>query len=335
VEWGSKRWDFVAMEIPVFSPDNIPIYCINLKRRPDRREKIKTMLNNVPFEFVYGVDGKSITPSRDCFHFYVGNIVGHKPGLVGCALSHVHLWEALVRDPHHEYYIILEDDIECTTKTPFCANDVFSTFYSITRQLDSLVSWDVVFLGYTREHAAPSCPDPSLRIQPLSPDYLGGTFGYILHKKCAQFLTTVISHFGMFVAIDNLWHYYSVHSPFLRLFQLNHDYVSSTWIRPQNMGACEGDSDIQTDARQIRYCVASDFVVMKDSVPDPDHSRIMKKEWFIQLDFASYAMYSKIYVGFTSHGVLFGPTESSIPMRFQKKNGVHSYLYRPKMMTSL
>lgn len=325
-EWGKRRLDFIHMVIPSYASNDIPLYCINMRRRGDRRAAMEKELKNVPFHFVDAVDGMTLEPTKECFHFYVGNYVGHRPGLLGCALSHVSLWEALVRDTRHDYYVILEDDVRLTRA--YCPDDVFANFYSVTQHLKTLSSWDVVFLGYHRWEDRPHvCSHEAMPVQwrPFNEqEYVGGTFGYIIHKKCAQFLLTVILELGMFIAIDNIWHYYA---SFLDMYELTHDLVTSSWIRPHDK---DGDSDIQRTRTELTYYRDDEFIVLENTVPDPLWCVIVKKQWKNKTDFAGYTKFSDVYMGFTSDGCVFGRKESE-KVRFIQKEGVSSFIYRTKI----
>ena len=39
------------------------------------------------------------------------NDFNYKKGVMGCALSHIHLWNNLINDKDNDFYVIFEDDI--------------------------------------------------------------------------------------------------------------------------------------------------------------------------------------------------------------------------------
>ena len=43
-----------------------------------------------------------------------GNDFGNRAGVIGCALTHLKLWNELVADETNNYYLIFEDDITLT-----------------------------------------------------------------------------------------------------------------------------------------------------------------------------------------------------------------------------
>lgn len=83
------------------------IYCINLERRKDRKEKMKNQLNsvNIPFEFIEAIDYKDL----DRVSYYLKGYGEH-----ACLLSHIKTLEKLKED-NENIGIILEDDVMLTT----------------------------------------------------------------------------------------------------------------------------------------------------------------------------------------------------------------------------
>jgi GR25 family glycosyltransferase involved in LPS biosynthesis len=85
------------MKIPGI--DNI--YCVNLERRPDRREQASKEFQkfNLDFEFFTGVDGHKLNVKSTI-----------KPGHVGCVLSHLNLYRYL-KTIEGSVFMITEDDV--------------------------------------------------------------------------------------------------------------------------------------------------------------------------------------------------------------------------------
>jgi GR25 family glycosyltransferase involved in LPS biosynthesis len=89
------------------------IKIINLERRPDRKTQITEYMKEADvhnYEFIKAVDGKELKPSLKIKELFLGNDFNYRKGVIGCALSHIHLWEALIADDRNDYYVILEDD---------------------------------------------------------------------------------------------------------------------------------------------------------------------------------------------------------------------------------
>lgn len=87
-------------------------YCINLKRRPDRREKCTEIFNtnNINVEFMDAVDGTELS------HFQ------HRiqAARVGCIQSHKEILSRIKKN-NYKYTLITEDDIafDCDLKEKF------------------------------------------------------------------------------------------------------------------------------------------------------------------------------------------------------------------------
>ena len=72
-------------------------------------------------------------------YIFRDNDFSMKPAVVGCALSHIKLWQRLVDDKENDYYLIFEDDVEFTDSYAW---NLFSLMQSMT------FSWDVLYLGH-------------------------------------------------------------------------------------------------------------------------------------------------------------------------------------------
>ena len=121
--WNSEefknKFKFNAYE-PSELYNEVPIYVINLERRPDRKEEIKTKLDNLGiknYEFVNAIDGKQLTEDDLSTHY--NNVRAKdihremKKTEVACALSHIECAKNIVAN-NLDYAIVLEDDAELT-----------------------------------------------------------------------------------------------------------------------------------------------------------------------------------------------------------------------------
>ncbi len=83
-------------------PD-IPIYCLTLRQTTERTKQAGAHFRAIGLhcEFIHGIHGASFFPRNDCL----------RPGYIGNILSHLMLWEDLLRRRVPEA-LILEDDAE-------------------------------------------------------------------------------------------------------------------------------------------------------------------------------------------------------------------------------
>lgn len=94
---------------------NLPIWIINLKHDEERRKFMVEQLERLglPYELIEAVDGSAL--SDEDFKISSPELSQKTiyrqltPGEVGCALSHIHLWERMLRDDITEV-LIFEDD---------------------------------------------------------------------------------------------------------------------------------------------------------------------------------------------------------------------------------
>ncbi|XP_053684624.1 glycosyltransferase 25 family member [Sabethes cyaneus] len=128
------------------------IYMINLKRRPERRNK---MINNfdqlgLEVESFPAVDGKQLNDEvlREIGIEFLSGYADpyhQRPmtmGEIGCFLSHYYIWEKMVELEQQEV-LILEDDIRFE---PYFRRRVFQ----LLEEARSIGGWDIIYLGRKR-----------------------------------------------------------------------------------------------------------------------------------------------------------------------------------------
>ena len=93
----------------------IPIYVINLKKSIDRLENVNKVMSkyNLKFNRFDAIYGKELSQEEVnknanilCRTLLCNN------GMIGCAMSHIQLWNNLLKDKNNDSYLILEDDIQ-------------------------------------------------------------------------------------------------------------------------------------------------------------------------------------------------------------------------------
>jgi len=91
------------------------IKVINLTNREDRKNQMieqfrKENIQN--YDIIEAVDGKDLEETNELYQLFQNNNFENKKGVIGCALSHIKLWNKLLNDETNDFYVILEDDIE-------------------------------------------------------------------------------------------------------------------------------------------------------------------------------------------------------------------------------
>ena len=176
----------------VFTPADIHIYVVNLKRRPDRRRRVESALPS-KLSVTYTSDWEGPFDGRELDVAALTEL-GYglfpwptpsdnewwsrplKLGETGCTLSHLACWRHAV-GTGAPLAAILEDDA-------VVRRDFAMQLLDSLHQLDSL-TWDLLYLG-----RYPLQPDRPVRPGLVVPGYSHCTFGYVLTRRA---LTTVLA----------------------------------------------------------------------------------------------------------------------------------------------
>jgi GR25 family glycosyltransferase involved in LPS biosynthesis len=176
-----------------------PIHIINLKKRQDRKEKIEQQLQLSgidSYEFFEAINGKDLSPSSELFALFERNDFNYKKGVIGCALSHIHLWNKLINDTENEFYVILEDDIV------FCDN--FKKHLGAATNL--FIEQKIEHLALGEYNTSKVFPTDDFKIEVYSKDLYKEwnlTFAYIISKDAAKKAINYINSCSIKSAIDN------------------------------------------------------------------------------------------------------------------------------------
>ena len=202
VEWTkiffSKQYTPVIKEVDK-EVDNYTIKIINLKKRTDRREKMETKLTNVhinKYEFFEAIDGKELTSTPELLSLFKMNDFNYKKGVMGCALSHIHLWNNLINDKDNDFYVIFEDDIV------FCNN--FKKHLNYVCKL--FVEQKLEHLALGEYNSSKQFPSSNSNIEVYSKDLYkewNSFFAYIISKSAAKKSLDYINNCSIKCAIDN------------------------------------------------------------------------------------------------------------------------------------
>jgi glycosyl transferase family 25 len=164
------------------------IYYINLDRRPDRDNNVKTELGKInyngPVERISAVDGRKLIikdlldelitseGKNDALNKNAGLYYIMTPGAIGCALSHRNLATKIIEEmSDNNYVLILEDDV--------VLEDDFMN--KLNKYIKDMPKFDMLFIGYHMKQN--KMVGDSFYDKPLK---LWGLFGYIINKKGAS-----------------------------------------------------------------------------------------------------------------------------------------------------
>jgi GR25 family glycosyltransferase involved in LPS biosynthesis len=105
------------------------IFCINLKRRKDRRRQFlrnKKNLNYCKFEFFEAIEGNSVIDPE----------WGHNIGALGCRLSHLSILKTS-KEKKYNSILVFEDDAKILS--PFLTE--VDSFFKVIK------TWDMIYFG--------------------------------------------------------------------------------------------------------------------------------------------------------------------------------------------
>lgn len=145
----------MPLQQPQWTIQSIPAYCITLQRRQDRWRRFQDQsgINGLDLNRFLGVDGKTIDLKNDprVATLTKRNILANKRrsheeldtiGGVGCALSHIALWQWMV-DNNRELLLVFEDDAVVPPDFVRRANDCIKN----SAILQDPKKWDLWLLG--------------------------------------------------------------------------------------------------------------------------------------------------------------------------------------------
>lgn len=218
------------------------LICINLARRPDRREKMEKKFeeqNIKNYHFFEAFDGRNLDLSNPQLNLYKHGYTYFvsRRGALGCSLSHYNIWNNLLIDNECDMYVVLEDDVN------LCPN-----FKNHLENFIKQINNDMYFIYLGMTVSRINFPltrkiyqdNDDYLIYPLSREYYeGGNFGYIITKNGAQSLVAGINDRGIKNSIDDIVNRYCPN-----LYE-THPHIVFT----DAVGYVDHvvDSDIQTD----------------------------------------------------------------------------------------
>ena len=187
------------------------VFVINLQRRQDRLQAFKTnhpMLRNKAYVSP-ATDGRALTLTPQLCHAFRNNDFKWKKAVMGCALSHLALWEQVANDTKSPSCLILEDDVKLDA-------DWLAKWSQIAPHVPA--DADVVYFGGVlppNKPAFPSIVEPvNEHIARVKPNTLFGpvprryfhfcNYAYVLTKAGARKLVTLVKEKGIFTSGDHM-----------------------------------------------------------------------------------------------------------------------------------
>jgi len=296
------------------------IKIINLEMREDRKKDTQKKLLDVgfyehEFEFIKATNGYELKPSREMYELFKGNDFAYRKGIIGCAYSHYYLWKQLIEDDEHEFYLVLEDDIELA--------DNFKKI--IDNNLKELKNKELIFFGYhmhghIRKNVK-SIYDESknnYKIEKLKNHYIGGTFSYSINKKGAQYLLNFIEQNNIKNGID-----YLMGIKNLKIgYECVPHIVFSDWHDNNNQKKHQVDSNIQNNIETFDYSLYQEKPI---TIAFHDNSLSERGTTVAVYD---YAYYNKVLLGNKSiilHEKNNSNNNENVIQKFKKEFNVYDY----------
>lgn len=158
--------------------DTMPIYVINLKSRPQRKERAEKELDkhSIKYKFIEAVDGSKLNRAT----LESNNIIKNngsfrelRKGEIGCYLSHLECWKNIV-ESGNEYGLVFEDDVVLDDNFVNKFNEMFASVKN--------KDWDIICLGRRCQQYFKNCTKgKTVSDATYYPETLGyGTYAYII-----------------------------------------------------------------------------------------------------------------------------------------------------------
>ena len=227
---------------PSENQSNHKTYCINLERRPDRKNYMIKLFNKesiTDYYFYKAIDGKQLKLSHIIYNLFENNDFNYRKGVIGCALSHYIIWKQLV-ESKYDFFIIYEDDITFTDNYKQKLDEVLKSV--------DFMECDYLLLGYhmfknkreLHKDTYDTIKEDTI-ISKLNRElYIGSAFSYIITKTGASKILHYVNQNGIKHGID----YVVGIVPNLNIYETQPHLCFSEWV---DKLSSDVDSDIQKD----------------------------------------------------------------------------------------
>jgi GR25 family glycosyltransferase involved in LPS biosynthesis len=165
--------------------DDIQIYTINLKKRPDKLSNIIRELdrNHLSGYVFNAIDGSQLNINGLKNENIVDQSTQLSSGQLGCYLSHKDIWDHFLHS-NKKYALIFEDDAILSNNFKSKLNSIFEELLLIN------YNWDVIYLNdLCYKFFGNQCTiNHKVTQNTYRPSILGyGTLSYIINKKAATY----------------------------------------------------------------------------------------------------------------------------------------------------
>ena len=255
VEWGNMIFSKETKETketkeiqekmnkPSIEKNNIKV--INLKKREDRKKSMIEQFereNITNYEFIEAVDGNELKETDELRLLFEGNNFNYRKGVIGCALSHLNIYNSLINDANNDYYIVLEDDV-----------DICIDFKSILSKItDKFVKQNIehLALALSLSNSTYDISGNENEIHIFEKDVyklwnIG--FAYIISKQAAQNILSFVNNCSIKCAIDNPQSYGEI---------IKYNYANKFVVSHKDM-SCFG-SDINNNSNCLTFSINSE-----------------------------------------------------------------------------
>jgi len=255
-----------------FTVNDMEVYVINLKNRPDRLnyfDKVST----INYKIFKAVNGRYLKPNTQLNKIFEGNDFNMRGGLVGVAMSHIKLLIEFLKSDK-KIFCIFDDDV---TFGPNFKDQLEHTIKNAPP------TWDFIYLGHSLypqfkndDYNKDFMPTlQKLSVQESLLKSMGGMFAYLITQEGAKKFLDFINITGMTNGIDTMQ-------------QKSIDIVETYYCYPHivfsecALPGSKVDSDIQynfTSVNMKEYKDNGEYPVrlMKNSEFNIDDSLVFKK----------------------------------------------------------
>ena len=275
-----------------FNTQKYKSFVINLKTRRDRLDRLKKYNNFLPpnTAIVPACDGYMLIRTPRLYSLCEKCDYKMRPGVIGCALSHLVLYHKLLFDTEVDGYLIFEDDV-----TP---NKTFMS--KLTRSLIILKNRNVVadlifFTTVLKNENHKFEKEGVIKKQnrkEINVDSIGGTGCYYISKNAAMVVFDYIEKHTLDVAIDALLFNIShlIETYFVQPciisqtdaigisnIQHDHDVVSPLFCEnPEKDRKVVYNNDIITDDKKCKIDLFDNIHIRQTGISEASTSMMMK-----------------------------------------------------------